>query len=329
MKKKKLKKSDIFEELREKKQSPVIPIIVFLSIVTILCVIVILVFNAIMNNENVYIPWLKEKTETKKQQTSSREQMELIIPTLSPEFNTGDFLDSTMSFKRVTKDNNGYIVTIELISYSEFTTMEVKEILIDGFYVTTKFAMSDTYDRDADGNALQEQMPTEYKFRINQTELDELGIFGFNELKLYFDIENEVEKYKDAVFTLVGINDLNIVNERKGLIAIESINDVQISYYKTVDAEDATYIYFDFQNKNKSKDIMLYIKKLEINGEIYDYKELREKIYREAQQAVYIKIPKKKVSRVNTIDVTFFLTEENIKGEVEAVYTTNGYQRTY
>jgi hypothetical protein len=329
MKKKKLKKSDIFEELREKKQSPVIPIIVFLSIVTILCVIVILIFNAVMNNENISIPWIKEKNETTKHQTSSRDQMGLIIPKLPKEYNSVEMLESTLTYKRVTKDNNGYIITMELTTKAEFATIEVKEVLIDGFYVTTKFAISDTIDRDADGYELPEQIPTEYKFRIKQTELDELGIFGFNEIKIFYDIETNKEKYTDVTFAMVAINDLNIVNERKGIISIEKVNGVEISYYKTVDAEDATYIYFDLKNKNLEKDIMLYVKKLKINGEIYEYKDLKEKLYREAQHAVYIKIPKDKVSRVNTIDITFFLIEENIKGEIEAAYITNGYQRSF
>ena len=131
---------------------------------------------------------IKEKNETTKHQTSSRDQMGLIIPKLPKEYNSVEMLESTLTYKRVTKDNNGYIITMELTTKAEFATIEVKEVLIDGFYVTTKFAISDTIDRDADGYELPEQIPTEYKFRIKQTELDELGIFGFNEIKIFYDI---------------------------------------------------------------------------------------------------------------------------------------------
>lgn len=325
----KLKKSDIFDELKEKKQSPVIPIIIFLSIVTILSVIVILIFNTIVNNTNIDLPWVNNKEEQKKPQTSSKDEMDLIIPSLPPDLNSLEILDAVVNFTKVTADKNGYLITIELTSHSEYTTMEVKEVVLDGFYLTTKFAVSDRVDYDETGWKKSEQDPTIYEMRIKQTELDELGIIGFNEIKLFFDIENEKEKMLDSNYSIIAINDLDIVNERKGLIQADSKNGLVISYYKTVDAEDATYIYFDFNNQNKDKDLKIYVKKLEINGKLYDLKDFGDKVYRQSRRALYLKIPKKDFSRVNTVNVSFFVTEETRAGKVEYAYITNEYSRSY
>lgn len=326
---KKLRKSDIFDELKEKKQSPVIPIIIFLSIVTILSAIVILIFNAIVNNANIDLPWVNNKEEQKKPQTSSKDEMDLIIPSLPLDLNSLEILDAVVNFTKVTSDKNGYLITIELTSHSEYTTMEVKEVVLDGFYLTTKFAVSDRIDYDENGWEKSEQDPTIYEMRIKQTELDELGIIGFNEIKLFFDIENEKEKMLDSNYSIIAINDLNIVNERKGLIQIDSKNELILSYYKTVDADDATYIYFDFNNQNRDKDLKIYVKKLEINGKLYDLQDFGDKVYRQSRRALYLKIPKKDFSRVNTFNVSFFVTEETRAGKVEYAYITNEYSRSY
>lgn len=325
----KLRKSDIFDELKEKKQSPVIPIIIFLSVVTILSVIVILIFNAVVDNAKIDLPWVNNKEEKNKTQTSSKDEMDLIIPSLPKDLNTLEILDAVVEFTKVTADKNGYLITVELTSHSEYTTLEVKEVVLDGFYLTTKFALSDRIDYDENGWAKSEQDPTIYEMRIKQTELDELGIIGFNEIKLFFDIENEEEKMLDSNFSVIAINDLNIVNERKGLIQFDTKNEITTSYYKTVDAEDATYIYFDFYNKNKDRDMQIYVKQLEINGKLYELKDFGDKVYRQSRRALYLKIPKKDFSRVNTFTVSFFITEETRAGEVEYVYITNEYSRTY
>ena len=326
---KKLKKSDIFDELKEKKQSPVIPIIIFLSIVTILSVTVILIFNAVLNNADIDLPWINDKTSNKHKKPSSKAEMDLIIPSLPRDLNSLEILDALVEFTKVTADKNGYLITVELTSYSEYTTMEVKEVVLDGFYISTKFAVSDRIDLDENGWAAKEQTPTIYEMRIKQTELDELGIIGFNEIKLFFDIENEEEKMLNTKYSIIAINDLNIVNERKGLIQMDSTNDIITSYYKTVDAEDATYIYFDFKNDNLDKDVHISVKKLEINGKLYDLQDFGDKIYRQSRRALYLKIPKKDVSRVNTFNVSFFIIEKTNSGKVEYAYITNEYNRTY
>ena len=50
--------------------------------------------------------------------------------------------------------------------------------------------------------------------------------------------------------------------------------------------------------------------------------------HRNSRESIYLVIPTRDVSRVNTMKVKFFLVEENEKGE-KSFYITNEYQRAF
>ena len=326
-KRRKLRKSDIFDELKEQKQNPIIPIIIFLSVVTILFLGVYFGYKIIKNNTDVKLPWVNtEEKEKEKPKHSSKPNRDLLIPELPEEFNTHLLDYSELKFTEIKKDSNGYIITVSLMADTvEFITVEFNSMTIDGFYISSKFAISDRMDHLESG----EQIPTLAEFRINKTELDNLGIFGFNELRIYFNYETPDSKFLNSTLFLVAVNDINVVNERKGLIQIDKKDDITISYYKTVDAKNATYIYFDIKNQSKNKDVFMKLKKLEINGKPYTIKNFEKKVYRDSEDEMYLKIPKSEISKVSSFNVSFFVLSKDDNSNIDSIYITNEYTKTY
>ena len=335
---KKYRSKDIFEEMEEKKRSPLIPIIIFVSVVAILSVISLLILNALAEYTNIQIPWEEEsKEETKKNPTSSKDQMDLVVPRFNkdtnPTTNTTVYnkvLNAYIGISDIKADEYGYLITFCLQSTRElYTTIDVKLITLDDFYISTTFSFSDKLDIDENGNILPEQKFTTYDFRIKKTELDEIGMFGFNRIKLIYDIENNNLNALNQEYYLAVNNELNIVNERKGLIKIDQKNKVTVSYYKTTTASDATYIYFDFNNENIDDDIKVYVKKLTINNKEYDMSDFEETSERQSRKSIFLMIPTKDISRVNTMKVQFFLVEEDSTTKEKSFYITNEYSRAY
>lgn len=329
---KKYKGKDIFDELETKEKSPIIPIAIFLCVVTILGVITTIGIKLLEEHTNIDIPWTENKKKPGNNKVqSSRDQMDLVVPTLRVSKEPQEVLDSYIDITKIEKDKNGFYITFSLQTNSEaYSTVEVKQVTIDGFYFTTTFALSDKLDYSPEGYKLptNEQKPTVYEFLIKKTELDALDMFGFNTLSLIYDIYTPTSKIEDRDFFLNVNNDLNIVNERKGLINIDTKNNVSISYFKTIAATDATYIYFDFKNENRFKDMKIYVKELIINNEVYDMSKFEDISHRNSRESIYLVIPTRDVSRVNTMKVKFFLVEENEQGE-KSFYITNEYQRAF
>lgn len=330
---KKYRGKDLLEELEAKEKGPVIPIVIFLCVVTVLSVITTLGIKLLEEHTDIDIPWTDNKKDnpTKKPQTSSRDQMELTVPILSMNQEPKEELGALLDITRISKDKSGFKITFSLKTTSaDYTTIEAKQICLDGFYFTTTFAFSDRVDYNSQGNKLlpQEQIATEYEFLIKKSELDELDMFGFNYISIVYDLFTPTDQVLDKEYYLKFNNSFGIVNERKGLINIDKKNDVQVSYYKNVAAEDATYIYFDFKNENKFKDIKIYVKELVINNKVYDMSSFEDVSHRNCREAIYLKIPTKDVPRVNTMKVEFFLVDDNVKNE-KAFYITNEYQRAF
>lgn len=329
---KKYRSKDIFEELESKEKNPIIPIVIFLCVVTILSIITMIGIKLLEEHTDIDVPWTENKKENnKKKPTSSRDQMDLVVPIIRDTQKPDTSLGAYINISKIEKSDKGFLITISLqTNNKEYTTIEAKQITIDGFYFTTIFALSDKLDYGPDGSVLPltEQKPSEQEFLIKKKELDELDMFGFNNISIIYDIETPSETEKDKEFFIDFNNELDIVNERKGLINIDTKNKVTISYYKTVTADDATYIYFDFKNENDSKDIKIYVKELLINNKSYDMSNFETITHRNAREAIYLMIPTKDIPRVNTMKVRFFLVEENEQKE-KSFYITNEYQKVY
>lgn len=327
---KKYRGKDILEELETKKMSPVIAVAIFLCVVTILSVFTTIGLKLLNDHTDIEIPWIEKKEKDPVKIQSSRDQMDLVVPKLRENNEPKEVAGAELNLTEITSNSVGFIITFSLKAIEEeYATVEVKQITLDGFYYTTTFAVSDRLDYDSDGRRLltKDQQATINKFTIQKNELDAIGMFGFNEIRIIYDIFTPSGEELNKEYFLRVNNDLDIVNERKGTLLIDTKDNVQVSYYKTIAADDATYIYFDFKNANK-QDIKIYIHSLYINNKLYDMSSFKSISHRLAQEAIFIKIPTKDIPRVNTMKVRFFLVEENKKGE-KSFYITEEYQRAY
>lgn len=326
---KKYRGKDIFEE-ETKEKSPLIPIVIFVSVILVLSVITVLVFSLLEKHTTIDLPWTSnEKKDDKKKPGSSRDQMDLVVPSLEVNRREHVVLNSKLDIIDIKKDKLGFLITFEVTTSAyDYATVEVKQVVLDGFYFTTTFAVSDRLDLTATGSKEPVQKGTPYQFRIKKTELDDIDMFGFNSIKLIYDIETPFKTETDREFFMTFNNELDIVNERTGLIQIDDKNEVVVSYYKTVAATDATYIYFDFENLNLKTDVEVYVKELVINNKIYDMSSFKDISHRDCREAIYLKIPTKEISRVNTMKVRFFLVETNSRGE-KSFFITDEYSKAY
>lgn len=329
---KKFRSRDIFDDVETKEKSPIIPIVIFVSIVIILCVVVFFVLSLLEEHTDLDIPIISSNSNnnSSKNPGSSRDQMDLVPPTVSGKVGSGEVLDSIIEITDVKADSSGFLIGISLKTLvNKYTTISVKQVNLDGFYFTTTFELSDPVDHSSEGVVLaaEDQTPTTYYFRIKKTELDDLDMFGFNNLKLIYDIENDERRQTNREFYVEFNNDLNIVNKREGLIRIDEKCEVVVSYYKTVAAADGTYIYFDFVNKSVYDDIQVYVKELYINNKVYDMSEFSGISNRSSQKALFLFIPSKDVERVNTMQVKFFLVKEDEDTQEKSFYITNEYIR--
>lgn len=330
---KKFRSRDIFDDVETKEKSPIIPIVIFISIVIILCVIVFFVLSLLEEHTDIDIPIISSNNNnSSKKPGSSRDQMDLVIPTASATLGSTKVLDAEIKITDVKADSGGFLIGISLKTLvNKYTTISVKQVNLDGFYFTTTFELSDPVDHSSEGVVLaaEDQTPTTYYFKIKKTELDDLDMFGFNNIKLIYDIENDERRQSNREFYVEFNNDLNIVNKREGLIRIDEKCEVVVSYYKTVAAADGTYIYFDFVNKSMYDDIQVYVKELYINNKIYDMSEFSGISNRSSQKALYLFIPSKDVERVNTMQVKFFLVKEDETTREKSFYITNEYIRAF
>lgn len=330
---KKFRSRDIFDDEETKEKSPIIPIIIFISIVIILCVVVFFVLSLVEEHTDIDIPIISSSNKnSSKKPSSSRDQMDLVAPTVSKTLGSTNVMDAEIKITDVKADSGGFLVGISLKTIvNKYTTISVKQINVDGFYFTTTFELSDPLDYSSEGFAFpgEDQTPTVYYFKLKKTELDDLDMFGFNNIKLIYDIENDERRQTNREFFVEFNNDLNIVNKRNGLIRIDEKCEVVVSYYKTVAAADGTYIYFDFVNKSTYDDIEVYVKELYINNKIYDMSEFSGISNRNSQKALYLFVPSKDVERVNTMQVKFFLVKEDSTTNEKSFYITNEYMRAY
>ena len=119
-------------------------------------------------------------------------------------------------------------IKINYDGISATATVEVKQITLDGFYYTTTFAVSDRLDYGSDGRRLltKDQQATINKFTIQKNELDAIGMFGFNEIRIIYDIFTPSGEQLNKEYFLRVNNDLDIVNERKGTLIIDTKDNV-------------------------------------------------------------------------------------------------------
>lgn len=270
------------------------------------------------------LPWEIEKetkTEKKKEEAKKKKtQKELLVPTNIEE---GSFSEEGCRFAivNVTADDKGYLFEAEFSTSKEWANINIEAILIDNYYTTTSFGMT---------NRPSETMnqPTKKEFRINKTELDSMNIYGFKKLSIYFSLETPGKTTEVLREELRFENEIYFDNGREGLIKIAEIGGCTLEYYQTVKANDATYIYFDIHNGDLKNVKNIYIRKLMINGRLYEMPEFEVVAYKGSKSSFYIKIPVEKIDNVEEFLVSFIIVTYNKNDEVQKVHITNEYSNT-
>ena len=268
------------------------------------------------------LPWQTEKEIIRQKEKKNEEEKEKI----KNEYDDPVFSDTlieqnfgyTISFTNFRKSKLGYDFDLTFEAKSKNYTFTLEKVLVDGYDTSPSFT-----------HELNSQESFTQTVRIPQAELDALDIIAFRKITIYI---KSVEKEEDGETKVEGYDVLSSAlkladNSRIGLIEIDRKNQTIINYYKSDEDKDNTYIYFDFRNYGASRTQLVSVKKLLINGEVYEYKELNEEVYHGAEKIISLTIPKKEVKKVNSFSVAFtMLNEEN--GKKTAAYITNAYSKS-
>ncbi len=269
-------------------------------------------------------PLKEEETEDEKKSTNiNKSNKDLMVPRLR-ENNITPY-DEELVITKITATTQGYEITVAAQTDKEESLIYYTEkILIDGYNTSAEFEVVDTLEPP--GVA---QKPTEKTFRIDKTELDALGMYSFANLTFYYRRKTEegVEQLTRRIIR--AYSDFNFDNSRKGLVKIDEKNEVIVSYYQTLEDSKTTYIYFDFKNEKTMVSNKVRIKKLLINGEIYNYSKFNEEVYSGSETILCIEIPKDKIKEVNNFNVSFILIEDYKEEEKQSMYITSDYYKEF
>lgn len=280
----------------------------------------------------IEIPWNKKKTETNNgidkdgnkepDKNISDNDTKLLTPTLLPkQYETGE---AALTLTNIKADDKGYEITAKAKAIAGIDiTIESEKILIDGYETSAKLIISDPVETGGDNK----QQYSEATFRIPKTEMDSLDIVTFQKISIYYRVKTSISESKVFGKEFKAYNSIELDNSRKGTIEIFSNYATIANYYKYKTDKDNTYIYFDFKNLNKVNDQVIKVKKLLINGELYDYTDLNILLYRGSEQVFYLTIPKDKVKKVEDFTISFYLITKTEKSDMAAIYITPEYNQ--
>lgn len=274
---------------------------------------------------NLKLPWekiidKKDEADDKKENSTNdkKKNKELVIPRIK---SNGIILnETTINIVDIKADDRGYIFEVALVTNHDWAIVNVESVLIDGYYTTASFGIRDNKD-------IGEQVPTTTTFRITKTELDKYNINGFNSIAFFYSHQFPHIDNPSKLGVIQFGNEIQINNGHKGLIKVDQKGSLLIEYYKTVKADDATYIYFEAKNEDIVNNREILIKKLMINNRIYEMPEFKEVAYRGSRILFSIKIPKEKIKVAEEITVSFFIINKGSDDNTKAVYVTNEYTR--
>lgn len=286
-------------------------------------------FNRDKINWEIRLPWqdeddppLFEFGNKSKGKGKNNSKQEIVIPEIFP--SSTNFRGLGMNPKDLKRDNKGYTFTLELTPAEVVRNIRIEKAIVDGYVI----------DLGIDVGEITEVTRT-IEVRINQTDLDRYNILSFSRLGIFVSLDKN-DSHGDnthiqGYFNFKMHNNITYDNDVKGTIEIYRYkndgDDNILYYYKTEADKDNTYIYFYFENSDFTIK-RFSIKKLLINGELFDGAELNAEVFRGARDIFYITIPKKKVKEVENFSVSLFITEQNDENEKNnAIYVTPEYTR--
>lgn len=193
----------------------------------------------------------------------------------------------------------------------------IEKVTVDGF------DFSNQYEIEA---KIGEEIVQE--IFLEKAELNQYSIIRPNHIYLYYRTEgyykDDLNKKSTKQMELRTLYNTPMDNSIKGLITISDIAKVKISFFKQIDDIEYTYLYFDAKNLSGENKPTIRVKKLLINGKVYDYNDTNEEIYYLTEKLFYIRIPKKKQAKVENFTVSFFIVF-NEDEDNEQIYITKEY----
>lgn len=274
---------------------------------------------------NLTLPWESSSSGGKEKEESGKKgtNKELTPPQLKND-NKISKGNSTFEITKISTDDKGFVITAVYTSKSRTSTMDVTQVVIDGFHTTTTFKVEDTYDV----NDPTTKPGKEFKFRIYSTDLNKYNLTTFSSLTFHYTIYEYSETFSNCV-TKLNFNSYVKTNDGlKGLSDVGSSANVKIQYYKTEEFLEETYIYFFADNKDVSSKEEIKIKKLIINDRVYEMPEFSEVLPKGSGILFYIKIPSKKIKNVENFTVSFYILKHNIAEDAYTdIYITNDYTK--
>ena len=142
-------------------------------------------------------------------------------------------------------------------------------------------------------------------------------------LVMITDKVDEYGKINTTIGTgrIVGFEEKYDTNIKNVTASFASKDGVLISFYKKEEFSDGTYLYYLVENNNKSQSHKIELKKLLINGKIYEDAEVNVNTHYSSKTIFYIKIPHKDFSDIITIKSSFFILRADEKEQT--IFATN------
>lgn len=290
------------------------------------------------DNLDLILPWEKQEHDEEEHEPiiddkeDNTSNGKLFLPEINPDTNiiSGNEFKLGLYIKKIKATEKGYVIDFEYkndanvepnVEYIKDGTIKLKctKILIDEFEVSPTFELEfNNKNKTSDKTTIT--IPIE--------ELENLEVVTFNSLYFFVTMEREdVENIEeeDEIFDVEGMilayQDLNISNVKKIEKSYTVQNKVRISYYKKIEAEDATYLYFQTENSHQEYTQEIQLKKLLVNDEIYNKTSLKIKNHYDSKNIFFIKIPRKEYRKVDKFTASFYVIKDNDGNK--SIFSTN------
>lgn len=268
----------------------------------------------ITRDENGNIVFKSNKDKDDK--TSSEDRSKLVAPVEFSLKGSSSVRDFNFSVGSITVDDKSMYVTLNFENATSGNVyFECEKMLVEGFPLSPTFSETIAAGQTKD-----------YVITIPKTELDALDIYQPEKFTLYiytYSDESEKSESPKAVYI---VNTYTTAQKEiaKDTLLVGEIGNVKSYFYKKVSDSSDTYIYFYFSNSSGfTRNV--YVKKLLINGELYDASSFKVELYKSSKAVEYIKIPKDEYEEVSEFTISFFITGEFSKDNSPGVYVTNDF----
>lgn len=275
------------------------------------------------------LPWAKDddeyevlgdKTGNSTITKNPSSNKELIVPLLRNEIFKRN--QTQIRAYDLTGDDKGYSFKLDYTAESENLTLSIEKILLDGHDTSATLTLSDNVD-------VGTQQPTTATINIPKTEIDAIDLTCFKNMTIYYRIKGG-DKEKELIrIDINAYSPIESDNTIQGLVEFYNGDKVKARYYRTLTDKDYTYIYFDFLNQNKYSKRNLKIKRLLINGKLYDYKDFNEEIYAGTEKIFYISIPRDEIKDVKSFNISFYMMTYDDTNHMISTYVTSEYEKAF